>query len=53
MKRVVEYYCKYCRDITKMKVVSKVEHLDVYWLRCTRCSNNWRVQIEELENLVQ
>jgi len=52
MKKYIEYQCKYCKSVTKMKVSGPAKALGVYWLRCTRCSNNWKVPIEEVEKLV-
>ncbi len=53
MRSTAEYYCKYCKTITKMKASGPVERLGVYWLRCTSCKNNWRVPIKEFEQLVK
>jgi hypothetical protein len=52
MKKIVEYYCKFCKDIQKMKVTGPVKQIGIYWLKCSRCKNNWHVRIEELESLV-
>ena len=52
MKKFIDYHCKHCKAVTKMKVSGPAEALGVYWLRCSRCSNNWKVPIEEIEKLV-
>ena len=53
MKKYIDYYCKSCRRVTKMNVSGPAKTLSVYWLRCTRCSNNWKYPIEEIESLVK
>ena len=53
MRKIVEYYCKYCKTVTKMKVSGPVKHLGVYWLKCSSCRNNWRVPVEEFESLIK
>ena len=52
MKKFIDYYCKYCKKKKKMKVTGPAPALEIYWLRCTSCSNSWKAPMAEVENLV-
>ena len=49
MRKTIEHECKFCKRKTKMSISGPVTHLGIYWLKCERCNNNWRIPIKELE----
>ncbi len=53
MRTTIEYYCKFCKGENLMRVSGPVKHLNIYWLKCSRCKNNWRVPAEEVEKLAK
>lgn len=53
MRTTIKYYCEYCKSVNQMRISGPVKHLNVYWLKCSRCKNNWRVPVKELESLAK
>ena len=48
-KYSVEHYCRYCRTITSMDVVSEQLSFDSYWLKCQKCHVCTMIRKKELE----